>query len=207
MLNNKGFDQWAGSYDEDIAKFSKGYPFEGYYDVLGYIHSLVEEPKGKNILDIGVGTGLLSYELYLQGANVYGLDFSQKMLELAKEKMPKGNFYQGDIKDGVPLELKEMKFDYIVSSFAIHHVDLKGKIDFINKLKNLIKDNGKIIFGDVAFETTSDLEKCKTEAGRYWDTDEYYMVLQEMEEMLKETELKYKYTQISSCAGALELWK
>lgn len=207
MLNNKGFDEWAGRYDEDISKCSKGYPFEGYYHVLGYIHSLVENPKGKYVLDIGVGTGLLSNQLYQQGANTYGLDFSQKMLELAKEKMPKGNFYPGDINDGVPNELIGIEFDYIVSSYAIHHVDLKGKFDFINQLKEIITDSGKIIFGDIAFEKTADMEKCKMEVGYYWDTDEYYMILEEMEELLKETGLKYQYTQISGCAGVLELWK
>ena len=41
MLNSKGFDEWSGEYDE-IIKNSKGYPFEGYYDVLGYLQSKVK---------------------------------------------------------------------------------------------------------------------------------------------------------------------
>jgi len=40
MMNAKGFDKWSGEYDESI-KNSKGYPFEGYYDVLGYVQGQV----------------------------------------------------------------------------------------------------------------------------------------------------------------------
>lgn len=33
--NTAVFDQWADNYDESISPDEKGYPFEGYYDVLG----------------------------------------------------------------------------------------------------------------------------------------------------------------------------
>ena len=38
MLDSKGFDLWSESYDQSIAD-SKGYPFEGYYDVLAYVYN------------------------------------------------------------------------------------------------------------------------------------------------------------------------
>jgi putative AdoMet-dependent methyltransferase len=77
MLDNKGFDKWAGGYDASIQRHSKGYPFEGYYNVLSYVHSLIKESKEKKIFDVGVGTGLLTYELYKKGAQIYGIDFSE----------------------------------------------------------------------------------------------------------------------------------
>lgn len=67
MLDNKGFDKWAGEYDASIQRHSEGYPFEGYYSVLSYVRSLIKKPKEKRILDVGVGKGLLTYELYKNG--------------------------------------------------------------------------------------------------------------------------------------------
>ena len=90
MLNSTGFDSWAGDYDESISKLSEGYPFEGYYEVLSFVNRCVYLSKGTRVLDIGIGTGLLTEELYRQGAEIFGIDFSPKMLELAKRIMPNG---------------------------------------------------------------------------------------------------------------------
>lgn len=60
MLDSKGFDDWAGNYDQAIAK-SKGYPFEGYYQVLAFVHQMVSTNTNIKILDLGIGTGQLTY--------------------------------------------------------------------------------------------------------------------------------------------------
>ncbi len=59
MLDKKGFDRWAGSYDENIEESSEGYPFEGYYDVLIFIQNSIRIDENTTILDLGIGTGLL----------------------------------------------------------------------------------------------------------------------------------------------------
>src|SRR5690554_2420045 len=102
MPSDKQFDEWSGDYDDSIERYSKGYPFEGYYEVLSYVQSLAKLKNDIKILDLGVGTGLLTKELYKNGAKVYGVDFSAKMLEIAKKKMPNGICYRFDFKDGLP---------------------------------------------------------------------------------------------------------
>lgn len=202
MLNSKGFDKWAGEYDDSIAK-SKGYPFEGYYDVLAYVHSMVNVSEDTKILDIGIGTGQLTYELYKKGGHVYGIDFSERMLELARKKMPQAMFFKFDFNLGVPEELKDEKFDYIVSSYAIHHIDDNQKVCFIKELKSILKDGGVIIFADVAFKTRDDLKMCKDKAGQAWDSDEIYIVYDEIGTGLKKEGFMVDYAQVSSCAGVL----
>lgn len=64
MLNKEGFNEWAGNYDETISKSSHGYPFEGYYDVLGFVQNSVIIGENTKVLDLGIGTGLLTYEIY-----------------------------------------------------------------------------------------------------------------------------------------------
>lgn len=97
------------------------------------------------------------------------------------------------------------KFDYIVSSYAIHHITDVEKIDLIMKLKNKIKKEGKIVISDVAFENRKQLKKCKLDAGELWDDDEYYIIFEDFKEDLDRLNVEVKYTQISSCAGVLEI--
>ncbi|MDF2671949.1 MAG: SAM-dependent methyltransferase [Clostridiales bacterium] len=204
MMNSKGFDNWAGEYDESIAK-SKGYPFEGYYNVLAYVHNMIQINNDTKILDIGVGTGQLTYELYKKGGHVYGIDFSEKMLEFARERMPGAIFYKFNFNNGIPEEIKDLKFDYIVSSYAIHHIDDKQKLNFIKELKSILKYNGIIVLADVAFKTRDALKKCKEKVGNGWDNDEIYMIANEMESELRREGFLTDYVQMSSCAGILKI--
>lgn len=206
MLDNKGFDMWAKDYDKSVETSSKEYPFDGYYDVLTRVYNLVEEKKDKKILDVGFGTGLLTGKLYEARAEIYGMDFSQAMIDIAKEKMPQGIFLQGDFNNGVPQQWKNLNFDYIVSSYAIHHLTDDEKVNFIGELKNLLNETGKIIIADVAFEAEIDLNKCRETNIDSWDEDEIYMVAEKITAMLKEKNINSRYTQVSSCAGILEIY-
>ena len=205
MLDNKGFDIWSKDYDKSVERSSMEYPFHGYYQVLNEVYNSIGEKLGRRILDVGFGTGLLTNKLYEDGAEIYGMDFSQGMIDIAKEKMPEGTFIQWDFNAGVPPMLKEMTFDYIISSYAIHHLNDHKKVEFIGELKKLLKPGGKIIFADVAFETKQDLNNCKEASGDSWDHEEIYMVAEEIIEMLKADGINSSYKQISSCAGILEV--
>lgn len=205
MLDNKGFDIWAGEYDESIPKLSQGYPFEGYYEVLSYVQSQIKILDETTILDIGVGTGLLTFELYKQGGQIFGIDFSKEMIKRAKERMQKATFYLHNFKHGLPKELNQQKFDYIVSSYAIHHLEDEDKVNFFNQLIKHLKDGGKIIIADIAFKTRKDLEEISNQSGDNWDNDEVYFVADELIERLKSNFIT-EYKQISSCAGVLNLY-
>lgn len=206
MLDNKGFDIWSEEYDKFVERNSIGYPFEGYYDVLNFVYNLIDRKENSKIFDIGIGTGMLTNQLYKDGTDIYGIDFSHNMLQIAREKMPEAKFIEWDFNNGVPSNLKSEKFDYIISSYAIHHLNDDKKINFIRELKNILKDNGKIVIADVAFKTEEELKECKVRSGSGWDEDEVYMVIDKIGEDLKSIDVNYNYTQISSCAGVLEIF-
>ncbi len=203
MLKNNQFDEWAKDYDKLIKKFTKRYPFEGYNEVLSYVHTLINITNNTKILDIGIGTGLLTHTFYKNGAQIYGVDFSNCMIDRAREKMPKANLYKHNFKNGIPKEIRNIKFDYIVSSYALHHIKNTEKIDLIIKLKDLIKETGKIIIADISFKSKIDMEQCKINAGKKWDESEFYFIGKDMVNKLKAKKINSKYIQLSSCAGVL----
>lgn len=204
MLDKTGFDKWSGTYDENVEQLSKGYPFEGYYDVLGFVQSKVKVSEGTKILDLGIGTGLLTNDLYNRGAHILGVDFSEHMIKEALAKMPRASFLAYDFNDALPKAILEERFDYIVSSYAIHHVTDERKVELIKALMGCLKDNGVMLIADVAFETQGAMEGIKNESDQ-WDEDEYYMVGETIVERLRREGIHSEYIQISMCGGILFL--
>jgi len=208
MLNSYGFDLWANEYDKSVnlSKENDDYPFSGYKKVLNFIYNQIRNRKFAEVLDIGFGTGVLTAKIYKDGYKIAGIDFSEKMISIAKEKMPTAKLVKWDFSNGLPPEIETIKFDFIISTYAIHHLTEKGKIDFIQSLSSYLNEGGKILIGDVSFETTYDLECCKTKYSSIWDYDEYYFVFSEMKKSMPNT-LACDYTKISNCAGVLCVMK
>lgn len=208
LLDSKGFDLWADEYDKSVnlSEESNEYPFAGYKDVLNYIYNIVRENDYVNILDIGFGTGILTARLYDEGCNITGIDFSENMINIAKQKMPQATLLKWDFSLGLPDTIKNSKFDCIICTYAIHHLTDKEKVIFVKLLSSMLNEKGKILIGDISFEKRSELEKCKETYMEYWDEDEIYFIANEMGDDLN-SEFSSKYMKMSHCAGVMVLVK
>jgi len=96
--------------------------------------------KKINLLDIGCGGGLLSEPMCKLGANVVGIDASEKNIEVAKFHAKK-NKLKINYKVASPEKLKtKIKFDVILNMEIVEHVE---NIDFfIKESAKLLKKNG-----------------------------------------------------------------
>lgn len=103
-MNNKLFDQWAKTYEEDVKKTQDNneYPFAGYDDVLNEIVLRVSNMKATTILDIGIGSGTLAHKLSELNCEITGVDASSEMLAITKQKVPNSILHQYDIEKGLP---------------------------------------------------------------------------------------------------------
>lgn len=204
MLDSKGFDLWADGYDKSvqISDESQEYPFAGYKDILNTVYKIVRGKTG-TVLDIGFGTGVLTKKLYDDGYDITGIDFSQRMIEIAQEKMPTAKLIQYDFTKGLPKTLEGINFDWIISTYAIHHLTDEQKKLFIDELLKHLNPGGAIVFGDVAFQTREDLEQAKRRAQEQWDDEEFYLVADEIKEMFPELEINF--IQISYCSGVMTI--
>ncbi|MCK4667650.1 class I SAM-dependent methyltransferase [Candidatus Dependentiae bacterium] len=101
-----------------------------------------------NILDLGCGTGnyLKVHTELLKSYNInwYGLDLSEDMLRVAKQKVPEVKFYNGSAS---VLPYINDKFDYIVNNFAFHHFDKKLKA--LKEVTRCLKSNGVFRLKDI----------------------------------------------------------
>ena len=203
MLDNKGFDLWADGYDADvgISDDDNEYPFAGYKNILGSIYSTIMSKKNATVLDIGFGTGTLATKLYKNSCTIYGQDFSSRMVEIALEKMPNAHLYQGDFAQGLVEPLQNLTYDFIVATYSIHHLTDEQKIVFLKDLLNHLNDGGKILIGDVAFETREEFDAVKEEVGNEWDEEEFYCIAEE----LKTEFPSLNFEKITFCSGILTL--
>lgn len=203
MLGSNGFDLWADSYDKSVeqSQESGSYPFAGYRRVLGTIYGTIRAGQGRRVLDVGIGTAVLAQRLYQDGYEIWGLDFSEKMLEGARQKMPEAVLLRHDFSRGLPPELSGERFDYIVCTYAIHHLDEAGKAALLRALQELLNPGGLILVGDVAFETAAELARCREAHRQAWDEEEYYMVAEDMGLAVP----GLRFEKISFCAGVFTL--
>lgn len=203
MLSDIGFDLWAGGYDKSVGLADKNdrYPFAGYRAMMNVLYQRVLVQSGRDVLDIGFGTGVLTARLYEQGCQIYGQDFSARMIELAQAKMPEAKLYQGDFAKGLVAEVRRNRYDAIIATYSLHHLTDEEKVGFIEDLRSLLSDGGTIYIGDVMFGKRVQLEACKADAGDDWDGDEIYFVVDELQAHFPQM----RFEPLSYCSGVLTL--
>tara|TARA_X000001036_G_scaffold434724_1_gene474606 strand:+ start:6154 stop:6882 length:729 start_codon:yes stop_codon:yes gene_type:complete len=96
--------------------------------------------KGLNILDIGCGGGLISEPMARLGANVTGIDASEKNVKIAKLHSEKSGLKINYINTS-PEKLDDLeKFDIILNLEIIEHVDDVNL--YVKSCNKLLKKNG-----------------------------------------------------------------
>ena len=104
------------------------------------LNSTIKPLKKINILDIGCGGGLLTEPMCRLGANVVGIDASQKNIDIAKFHAKK-NGLKINYLCTTPENLKiKKKFDVILNMEIVEHVENVNF--FLKKSSELLKKNG-----------------------------------------------------------------
>lgn len=100
----------------------------------------------ERILDFGCGAGRHVIYLSKQGFEIYGIDFAEEGIKIAKralkERCLEANLTLGNIFDGLPY--KDNSFDAIVSVQVMHH-GKEGEIETaISEMERVLKSKGLI---------------------------------------------------------------
>ena len=124
------YDKIARPYAEEFSNPSE------------YLNEFLELlPKNAKILDVGCGVGVDSGFVNSKGFEVIGLDLSKEMLNLAKEKFPKIDFREQDVRE---LEFPPESFDGIIASCSLIHIPKNDVPSLVEKFSQILSDNGAI---------------------------------------------------------------
>lgn len=105
---------------------------------------LLKSVDGKDVLDLGCGTGRHVIALAREGFRVFGLDIVETAIEVAKERLQEegleaevrvGNFYE-------KLPYEDNFFDGVISTIAIHHARVFRIKRAIKEIKRVMRPGG-----------------------------------------------------------------
>jgi len=127
------YDTRAPEYDEwylGVGRFaSRERP--GWRDAVEALERAVGELAPARTLDVACGTGFLTR--HLRGP-VTGLDQSDRMIEIARERMPSAEFVKAD---AIPLPFAEASFDRVFTGHFYGHLEGAERESFLTEARRV----------------------------------------------------------------------
>ena len=121
--------------------------------IAGLIVKNIEFNDSMEIMDLGAGTGLLSYFVAPHVAKIIAVDNSPSMLEEFKSKASEFDSKTEVIEADISKEDINRSVDGIISSMTIHHVEETKAL--FSKLYEMLNANGFIAIADLDSEDGS----------------------------------------------------
>jgi ubiquinone/menaquinone biosynthesis C-methylase UbiE len=129
----KRYDRIAGMYD------LMEMPMEGMF--AKWRRKLLKDASGK-ILEVGIGTGK-NIPHYSGSVELTGIDFSEKMIQKARNKNNRPAKTQLLVMDAQNMEFEDNSFDTVVTSCVFCSVP--GPIQGLKEIRRVCKSGGKIL--------------------------------------------------------------
>ncbi|EPH95640.1 methyltransferase domain protein [Enterococcus faecalis 13-SD-W-01] len=160
------------------------------------LQQLLPDFKGKQVLDLGCGYGWHCIYAAENGAEkVVGVDISEKMLAVAREKTKFENvsYIHESIEDA---SFEENQFDVVISSLAFHYLESFEEI--VKKIKRYSKPDGQLIFSveHPIFTAQGSQNWAYDEEGniRFFPVDNYFYEGERTADFLDKQIVKYHRT-------------
>jgi len=110
--------------------------------------SLLGDPGGRKILEIGCGQGELTTWLALRGASVTTRDISPLMIEVGRRVARKSGVEERivfDVGPGEALPYPDAAFDAVFGHDVLHHLDLPRAM---SEIRRVLRPGGRAVFAE-----------------------------------------------------------
>jgi tRNA (uracil-5-)-methyltransferase TRM9 len=99
--------------------------------------------EGEKVLDLGCGNGRWYQVFKEKKVDYFGIDNSEKLIEIAKENFPDAKFFVGD---ALNLPFSDNFFDKVYSIALLHHIPSEDfRIKVLKEAKRVLKPGGILI--------------------------------------------------------------
>lgn len=149
MVNNSEISKMTSSQKKktvikdynDIAKLYSD-EFFGTKAYEKYIDNFLKLLNGKKILDVGCGNGTDCKYIKGKGYDINGIDLSENMLEIAKDRVPNVKF---EIMDMTKMNYSNNIYDGIISNCSLFHIPDEEVLLTLKEFNRVLKEDGKIL--------------------------------------------------------------
>ena len=117
-------------------------------------------PPGARILDVGCGSGVKAKYLFEKGLKVTGIDFSEKLIEIAKKEVPEAEFHVMDMRD---VASYPRMFDGIFAQASLLHIPREEIREVLAGLSAKLVDGGYLYAAVKGTRPGTPLEEMKEE--------------------------------------------
>lgn len=105
---------------------------------------------GERVLDLAAGTGTSTEPLVRAGAQVFGLDRSEGMVEVGRHRHPEVTFAVGD---ALALPFADEAFDAVTVSFGLRN--MPSPLDVLGELARVTKPGGRLVVCEFSTPTAA----------------------------------------------------
>lgn len=142
----KIYDGFAETYEKNRHLFDMT-------DVIDDFYKNLPSRRG-SLLDLGCGAGEPFPAFFIEkGWQVTGVDFSARMLELARRYQPAMKTIFADIRE---LELPAAQFDAVTAIYCLFHIEYKKHEEIFRKIHSWLKPGGFCLFTYATKEYTGE---------------------------------------------------
>ncbi|MDR0200122.1 MAG: demethylmenaquinone methyltransferase [Streptococcaceae bacterium] len=149
------FETIASDYDKMNTIISVGQHARWRKEVLCELQkNLAKEGKmleNLETLDLCCGTGDWTFDLASQGATVTGLDFSEKMLSVARSRVAENETIQFQQGDAMALPFSDGMFDVVTIAYGLRNVPDYRKT--LEEIKRVLRPQGMVVSFDTSHPT------------------------------------------------------
>ncbi|MCP2623788.1 class I SAM-dependent methyltransferase [Mycolicibacterium smegmatis] len=132
--------QYETFADEFLDHARDGF-YNAHYDRPACL-ALIGDVAGRTILDAACGPGLYAEELAKRGASLIGFDQSPRMVELARARVPSGDFRVHDLAG--PLDwLPSQSVDAVLLALALEYVD--DRTAMLREFHRVLRPDGALV--------------------------------------------------------------
>ncbi len=130
------YDRFADTYEQNRGLFDMS-------EVIDDFSRRLPERPGR-LLDLGCGAGEPFPAFFItRGWRVTGVDFSSRMLELARHYQPNMETVEADIRN---VEFPDRQFDAVTAIYCLFHIEHEKHGGIFQKIFRWMKPAGKLLF-------------------------------------------------------------
>ena len=144
MVNNEKSNSVLNVFDDMATEYVEY--FGDDWEFINEINNFASNfKKNSTIIDLGSGSGYITNYLREKNLNAIGIDFSEKMIKIAKIKYPRTKFLLSDFTN-IEDYFKEASVDGLIAIYSLYFIPKEQFNNVLKSLSKVLKDDGKFLF-------------------------------------------------------------